>query len=159
MLSTDFAYFISFVIFAFLAYRLGFRHAKKAMNDEIERVSATIQRTTEEKDIAFNQLNDLRHQLSEIQKNSQAYIDELQDRGTEITAKHRESLEALLKDREHYHKELLSQEVRLHMNQMKDEMLSYVTQQLTQKIKSNKSFEEGFQKKALEMLKSASTKG
>lgn len=156
MLSTDLIYFFSFIIFIFLAYRLGFKYAKQTLNHEIQKISHTLDQAHREKDLTLDRLHELKQQVADLQNGQQAHKQQLEARGLEITEKHREHLENLLKEREHFHQELLAQEMRLHMKSMKEEMLTYATQELIKKIESHEKYSADFEKKSLEMLKVSS---
>lgn len=152
MLSTNFAYLISFLIFAFFAYRLGFRHAKASLDHEVGKISKRVDDATQTKEMALLTLNELKHQLSDLEKQGDLHIQELELRGKELSQKHKEQLEHLIVERERHHRELLSQELRLHAQNIKDEVLNFVITKLRNRMEHDDQSQDLFHKNALHML-------
>ena len=155
MSTPDFAYLLSFCLFLLAAYKLGFRQAKLALDEKILHISSTVEEATQSKEMALLTLNELKHQLSELENNHKINLHELDLRGKEITHHHHMVLENLIQDRESHHRELLSQELRLHKKRMQEELLEYVFVQLKDTLHDDKDAQAAFHKKSMEMLRSA----
>lgn len=152
MLSIDFAYFISFLLFLFVAYRIGFHRAKSAFHTEVSKVKKHIDDAAQSKEMALLTLNELKHQLSEFEQQSDEHLQHLEVRGKEIAQQHSEQLEKLISERERHHTELLTQEMRLHLQSIKDELLDYVFEKLKGRLTHNQEARDRYHERAMEMI-------
>jgi F0F1-type ATP synthase membrane subunit b/b' len=157
MYSTSFAYLISFLIFLFFAYRLGFQRAKTALRTEVAAISNVLDEASKSKEMALLSLNELKYQLSEAEKHHSIFMENLQKRGEEITQKHTMDIKILIQEKENHHRELLHQELRLHKDTIQQEIIGYVLNDIKTRVESSPYLQNVYKEKAQKMLTTLSS--
>lgn len=153
MMSPDIAYFISFLIFCFCAYKYGHKKLKEFLDTKIQGIADNLLKATEEKEQAQLALSAVKEEFHRFQKTLHEREEDLQKRLHTLKEQHNQHLSELLKERESYHKMLLQYDERVHIHHLKDELATSVLREIEHAIKSDPSLQKMFQSKSIELLR------
>ncbi len=151
-MTPDIAYFISFLIFSFCAYKYGHKKLKVFLDGKIKDISDNLLKATEEKEQAQLALSAVK---TECQRFEQAIYErdaELQHRIKALKEQHERQLEELLKEREDYHQMLLQYDERVHIHHLKDELANAVLSELKTLITQDPTYQQKIDERSLRLL-------
>ncbi|MBX9976686.1 MAG: hypothetical protein K2X98_00350 [Alphaproteobacteria bacterium] len=152
MLSTNFAYFISFLIFVFFAYTYGHKKMKRIMDEKIQGIADYLNKGNEEKEKAQLALSAVKGELHRFESTLKEKTDEVEKHIASFQATHRAHLSNLLVEREKHHQTLLNAERAKNVELLKAELTQAVIKELHYAITNDPDLQKTFSEKSFGLI-------
>jgi F0F1-type ATP synthase membrane subunit b/b' len=145
-------YLISFIIFMFLAYRLGFKKASMSIHESIQSIKKTLDKTVIEKDQALGKLNDAKINYQALENLLKEYKAELNDRLENIQKEHSLELEEHITARKEHSQDALEQEQKMMALAFKTALMQEVFKEMVSKFNADPKLIQAYNEKSIALI-------
>lgn len=152
MLSVDIMYVISFLIFAFCAYKYGHARMKKTLDDKISAIAHMLSKAQQQKEDAQVILSRMQYTLSALEKTMRQKDNELADRVKSFQEQQKKQLSELMREREGHQQALLIAEKNMALNALKHEMMEHVLKNLSHMMAQDPELQKAFFHQSMQAL-------
>ncbi len=152
MFSPDFAYFISFLLFSFFAYRYGHKKMRSFLDSRIQAIAEKMTLFNQEKEEAQLTLSSIKQALFSFQEGLKERDQELDAYIESMKEEHKKQLLELIHEHEESQRSILDYERHASFQALHDEIIEAVIQRVKKEMLTTPIHQESFAHKSLFML-------
>jgi|GEM_PF-6443010 len=152
MLTVDFIYLISFVMFAYFAFKLGQKHLKPVCDEGIDNISKTIEIATSDMEKALAELNAMKTRLKDFEQSLEKIHEKTNEKANFLLQKHQEWMNQQTQLHEQKIYDGIAHERITQLREIKAEVLNAVSVEVLHLARQDKNFAHAYNKRSFKLL-------